>query len=147
MLERAALLGSWQLWAGLSALFAAITSLLAKLGVEGISSNLATFLRTLVVVALLAAVVVAGGDLRPWPALPRRSLVFLGLSGLATGVSWLCWFRALQLGPVSRVAPIDKLSVVLVAVLGVTLLGESLDPRQWLGVALMGVGAVLLALQ
>jgi transporter family protein len=147
MLERAALLGSWQLWAGLSALFAAITSLLAKLGVEGISSNLATFLRTLVVVALLAAVVVAGGDLRPWPALPRRSLVFLGLSGLATGVSWLCWFRALQLGPVSRVAPIDKLSVVLVAALGVTLLGESLDPRQWLGVALMGVGAVLLALQ
>ena len=147
MLERAALLGSWQLWAGLSALFAAITSLLAKLGVEGISSNLATFLRTLVVVALLAAVVVAGGDLRPWPALPRRSLVFLGLSGLATGVSWLCWFRALQLGPVSRVAPIDKLSVVLVAALGVTLLGESLDPRQWLGVALMGAGAVLLALQ
>jgi transporter family protein len=147
MLERAALLGSWQLWAGLSALFAAITSLLAKLGVEGISSNLATFLRTLVVVALLAAVVVAGGDLRPWPALPRRSLVFLGLSGLATGVSWLCWFRALQLGPVSRVAPIDKLSVVLVAVLGVTLLGENLDPRQWLGVALMGVGAVLLALK
>ena len=140
------LLGSWQLWAGLSALFAAVTSLLAKLGVEGISSNLATFLRTLVVVALLAAVVVAGGDLRPWPALPRRSLVFLGLSGLATGVSWLCWFRALQLGPVSRVAPIDKLSVVLVAVLGVLLLGESLDPRQWFGVVLMGVGAVLLAL-
>lgn len=143
----ASLLGSWQLWAGLSALFAALTSLLAKLGVEGISSNLATLLRTLVVVPLLAAVVLAGGDLRPLPELPRRSLVFLGLSGLATGVSWLCWFRALQLGPVSRVAPIDKLSVVLVAVFGVAWLGESLDPRQWLGVALMGLGAVLLALQ
>jgi transporter family protein len=147
MVERAALLASWQLWAGLSAFFAAITSLLAKLGVEGISSNLATLLRTLVVVLLLVAVVVAGGDLRPWPALPRRSLLFLALSGLATGVSWLCWFRALQLGPVSRVAPIDKLSVVLVAVLGVTLLGESLDPRQWIGIVLMGLGAVLLALQ
>ncbi|MEI6616452.1 MAG: EamA family transporter, partial [Cyanobium sp. ELA507] len=80
MVERVALLGSWQLWAGLSAFFAAITSLLAKLGVEGISSNLATLLRTLVVVMLLAAVVVAGGDLRPWPALPRRSLIFLALS-------------------------------------------------------------------
>jgi transporter family protein len=147
MLERAALLGSWQLWAGLSALFAAITSLLAKLGVEGISSNLATFLRTVVVLVLLAGVVLVGGDLRPWPDLPRRSLIFLLFSGLATGVSWLCWFRALQLGPVSRVAPIDKISVVLVAVLGVTLLGESLDPRQWIGVALMGVGAILLALR
>jgi transporter family protein len=138
MLPNPALLGSWQLWAGLSAVFAAVTSLLAKLGVEGINSNLATLLRTVVLV---------GGDLQPWPDLPRRSLIFLVLSGLATGVSWLCWFRALQLGPVSQVAPIDKLSVVLVAVLGVTLLGESLDPRQWLGVALMGVGAVLLALR
>ena len=145
MLPNPALLGSWQLWAGLSAVFAAVTSLLAKLGVEGINSNLATLLRTVVVLLLLAVVV--GGDLQPWPALPRRSLIFLVLSGLATGVSWLCWFRALQLGPVSQVAPIDKLSVVLVAVLGVTLLGESLDPRQWLGVALMGLGAVLLALR
>jgi transporter family protein len=139
MLPNPALLGSWQLWAGLSAVFAAVTSLLAKLGVEGINSNLATLLRTVVVLLLLAAVVLVGGDLQP--------LIFLVLSGLATGVSWLCWFRALQLGPVSQVAPIDKLSVVLVAVLGVTLLGESLDPRQWLGVALMGVGAVLLALR
>ena len=138
---------AWQLWAALAAVFAALTSLLAKIGVEGIGSNLATFLRTLVVLALLAGVVLVGGDLRPWPDLPRRSLIFLVLSGLATGVSWLCWFRALQLGPVSRVAPIDKVSVVLVAVLGVTLLGESLDPRQWIGVALMGVGAVLLALR
>jgi transporter family protein len=139
-------LDGWLLWASLAALFAAITSLLAKIGVEGISSNLATLLRTLVVVPLLLAVVLASGDLRSWPELPRRSLVFLALSGLATGISWLCWFRAIQLGPVSRVAPIDKLSVVLVAVLGVVLLGESLDPRQWLGVALMGAGAVLLSL-
>lgn len=145
MLERAALLGNWQLWAGLSALFAAITSLLAKLGVEGISSNLATFLRTVVVLVLLAGVVLVGGDLRPWPDLPRRSLIFLLFSGLATGVSWLCWFRALQLGPVSRVAPIDKLSVVFVAVFAVLFLGEKLSLPNWLGVILIACGAVLVA--
>jgi transporter family protein len=146
MVPVVALLNNWLLWAAMAALFAAITSLLAKLGVEGISSNLATLVRTLVVVPLLLAVVLVNGDLRPWPDLPRRSLLLLGLSGLATGVSWLCWFRAIQLGPLSRVAPIDKLSVVLVAVLGVLLLGERLELRQWLGVALMGAGAVLLSL-
>ena len=135
---------SWPLWALLAAVFAALTTLLAKLGVEGISSNLATLLRTLVVLVLLLAVALAGGDLRGWPEIPRRSLIFLALSGLATGVSWLCWFRAVQLGPIARVASIDKLSVVLVALLGVLVLGERLDLRQWLGVALMGVGAVLL---
>ncbi|MEB3183286.1 MAG: EamA family transporter [Cyanobacteriota bacterium] len=140
------LLNGWLPWALLAALFAALTSLLAKLGVEGISSNLATLLRTLVVVPLLLAVVLASGEISPWPELPRRSLLFLALSGLATAISWLCWFRAVQLGPVSRVAPIDKLSVVLVAGLGVLVLGESLEPRQWLGVALMGGGAVLLSL-
>ncbi|MCP9790956.1 EamA family transporter [Vulcanococcus limneticus Candia 3F8] len=137
----------WPIWAVLAALFAAVTALFAKLGVEGINSNLATLLRTVVVLALLAGIVAVRGEWEPLTELPRRSLVFLLLSGLATGVSWLCYFRALTLGPVSRVAPIDKISVVIVAVLGVLLLGESLDPRHWLGVALMAVGAVLLALQ
>ena len=136
---------AWQVWAVLAALFAALTSLLAKLGLEGIASNLATWLRTWVVVALLTPLLLATGELRGLTDLPRRSLMFLVLSGAATSVSWLCYFRALQLGPVSRVAPIDKLSVVLVAVFGVWLLGEQLGLRQWLAVALMGAGAVLLA--
>lgn len=136
---------AWQVWAVLAAVFAAITSLLAKLGLEGIGSNLATWLRTLVVVALLTPLLLATGELQGFTALPKRSLLFLLLSGAATSVSWLCYFRALQVGPVSRVAPIDKLSVVLVAVLGVWVLGEQLGARQWLAVLLMGAGAVLLA--
>jgi transporter family protein len=140
------LFSGWQLWAALAALFAAVTALLAKVGVEGIPSNLATLVRTVVVLGLLAAVVSVSGEWRSLPDISRRSLNFLVLSGLATGVSWLCYFRALQLGPVSGVAPIDKVSVVLVALLGVFWLGEQLGPLQWWGVGLMGVGAVLVAL-
>jgi transporter family protein len=139
---------SWQLWAGLAAAFAAITAVLAKQGVAGIPPDLATLLRTLVVLVALTALVAGTGQLR-WPtltALPRASLVALVLSGLATGASWLCYFRALAVGPVSRVAPIDKLSVVLVAVLGALLLGEQLSLRAWLGVGLIAVGGVLVAL-
>lgn len=145
---RQALLSSWQLWAFLAAAFAAITALLAKQGVSGIPPDLATLLRTLVVLLALTGLVAATGQLR-WQGLatlPRASLVALFLSGLATGASWLCYFRALALGPVSRVAPIDKLSVVLVALLGVTLLGEQLSLRAWIGVALIGLGGVLVAL-
>lgn len=142
------LLGNWQLWACLAAVFAALTALLAKQGVSGISPDLATLLRTLVVLLALSALMAATGQLR-WRelgALPRASLSALVLSGLATGASWLCYFRALAMGPLSKVAPIDKLSVVLVAVLGVTLLGEQLSPRAWIGVALIGLGGVLVAL-
>jgi transporter family protein len=135
----------WAFWAVAAAVLAALTSLLAKVGLEGLSSTLATLLRTLVVGVALAALVLVRGELLPLSALPRRSLLFLALSGLATAGSWLCFFRALQLGPVARVAPIDKLSVVLVAVGGATLLGETLSPAQWLGVALIAVGAVLVA--
>lgn len=135
----------WTFWAVAAAVLAALTSLLAKVGLEGLPSTLATLLRTLVVGVALAALVLIRGELLPWSALPRRSLLFLVLSGLATAGSWLCFFRALQLGPVARVAPIDKLSVVLVAVGGATLLGETLSPAQWLGVALIAVGAVLVA--
>lgn len=141
-------LGSWQLWAALASLFAALTSVLAKAGVEGVPSNLATFLRTLVVAVVLAMLLAATGELG-WEGLrgaPRRNLGMLALSGLATGASWLCYFRALQLGPVSRVAPIDKLSVVLVAVLGALVLGETIGARAWIGVLLMAGGAVLVAM-
>ena len=140
-------MGIWQLWAGAAALFAALTAVLAKLGVQGIDANLATLLRTLVVAAALTVLLAATGQL-PWNQLqnlPAASLTALVLSGLATGASWLCYFQALQLGPVSRVAPIDKLSVVLVAVLGVWVLGEQLSGRGWVGVLLMGLGAVLVA--
>lgn len=142
------MLGSWQLWAGLAALFAALTAVLAKLGITGIDSNLATLLRTAVVLVALALLLLATGQLQ-WTRLmdlPKASLVALVLSGLATGASWLCYFRALELGPVSRVAPIDKLSVVLVALLGALLLGEQLGARAWIGVALIAVGGVLVAL-
>ena len=140
-------MGIWQLWAGAAALFAALTAVLAKLGLQGIDANLATLLRTLVVAAALTVLLAATGQL-PWgqlQTLPSASLTALVFSGLATGLSWLCYFQALQLGPVSRVAPIDKLSVVLVAVLGVWLLGEHLSARGWIGVLLMGLGAVLVA--
>lgn len=140
-------MGIWQLWAAGAALFAAITAVLAKLGLQGIDANLATLLRTLVVAGALGLLLLASGQLS-WPqleTLPRASLSALVLSGLATGASWLCYFQALQLGPVSRVAPLDKLSVVLVAVFGVAVLGEQLSARGWIGVLLMTLGAALVA--
>lgn len=136
---------SWQVWAVLAAAFAALTALLAKLGVENVPPDRATFVRTLVVVAGLAVIVVATGQWQAASGISRRSYVFLALSGLATGASWLCYFRALQLGDVARVAPIDKLSVVLVAVLGALLLGEQLSWLNWLDVAMVAVGAILVA--
>lgn len=142
-----ALLVSWPLWALLSAVFAALTAVLAKVGVQDVNAGYATFIRTVVVILFLAAILVVTGEFRPLSSVARRSQVFLVLSGLATGVSWLCYFRALQLGPVSRVAPIDKLSLLLVAVFGVFLLGEKLSGRNWLGLALMAAGAVLVALK
>lgn len=136
------------MWACLAALFAAATALLAKLGVAGISPDLATLLRTLVVLLALTGLMAATGQLR-WQDLqriPQTTLIALLLSGLATGASWLCYFRALAQGPVSRVAPIDKLSVVLVALIGVSLLGETLSVRAWIGVGLIAAGGVLVAL-
>lgn len=140
-------MGIWQLWAAGAALFAAITAVLAKLGLQGIDANLATLLRTLVVAGALSVLLFVSGQLS-WPqlqTLPRASLSALVLSGLATGASWICYFQALQLGPVSRVAPLDKLSVVLVAVFGAAVLGEQLSGRGWIGVLLMALGAALVA--
>ena len=142
-----ALLLSWRFWALLSAVFAALTAILAKLGVAGVPSEVATFLRTLVVVALTAAIVVATGQAGALGQVSGRSALFLVLSGLATGASWLCYFRALSLGDAARVAPIDKLSVVFVAVLGAAFLGERLSAVNWAGVALIAAGAVLVALK
>ena len=138
---------SWQLWAAAAALFAALTTVLAKLGVQGIDPTLATLVRTLVVAVVLTLLLALRGQLQ-WSqlqSLPAASVLALVLSALATGASWLCFFQALNKGPVAQVAAIDKLSVVLVAVLGVTLLGEELSNKGWLGVLLMGSGAVLLA--
>jgi len=135
---------SWQAWAALSALFAAITAILAKIGVQGVNTNYATLVRTVVILLLLLGIVAVTGGFQPLSSVSRRSLVFLVLSGLATGASWLCYFHALKLGPVSQVAPIDKLSLLLVAILGVLLLGERLTALGWLGVGLMAAGAFLL---
>ena len=137
---------NWQFWAILSAVFAAMTAILAKLGVESIDSNLATFIRTLVVVAALAGIVAFTGQFSAIPAISGKTYLFLGLSGLATGASWLCYFRAMQIGEASKVAPIDKLSVVLVAIFAAILLGEKLSLPNWLGVGLIGIGAILVAL-
>nr|WP_299131923.1 EamA family transporter [uncultured Amaricoccus sp.] len=134
---------NWTFWALLSAAFAALTAILAKVGVSGIGSDFATLVRTMVILAFAAGVVAVT---RGWPApgsVPARTIVFLVLSGLATGASWLCYFRALKLGDAARVAPIDKLSVVLVAVFGVAFLGERLAPLNWLGIALIAAGAIL----
>jgi transporter family protein len=139
------LLGSWQLWALLSAAFAALTAIFAKVGVENVNSDFATFIRTVVILCALGAILVGTGQWQPVGSVSARTYLFLVLSGLATGGSWICYFRALKLGEASRVAPVDKLSVVLVAIFGVVFLGERLSPPNWLGVAFIAAGAVLVA--
>ena len=138
---------SWQAWALLSAVFAALTAILAKVGVQNINSDFATFVRTIVVLLALAAILGVTGQYQRLDSVPMRSYLFLILSGLATGASWVCYFRALKLGNASLVAPIDKLSVVLVALLGVAFLGEKLLLRNWAGIILIAIGAVLVGLK
>ncbi len=138
---------SWQIWAVLSAIFAALTAIFAKIGVENVNSDLATLIRTLVVVCVLALIVYSTGQLQNPASISSRTYLFLLLSGLGTGASWLCYFRALKLGNAAQVAPIDKLSVVLVAIFGVVFLGEKLSPVNWLGVVLVAAGALLVALR
>ena len=136
----------WFVWALASAAFAAATAIFAKLGVAGVPSDLATLIRTLVILPVLAAIVTATGQWMAPAAIPGRAWLFLGLSGLATGASWLCYFRALQIGDAARVAPVDKLSVVLVAIFAVIFLGESLDAKAMIAIAMIAGGVVLLAL-
>ena len=138
-------LSSWQLWALLSAGFAALTAIFAKVGIEHVNSDFATFIRTIVILLALGTILVGTGQWQPLGSVSGRSYLFLVLSGLATGGSWICYFRALKLGDAARVAPIDKLSVVLVAVFGVTFLGEKLSLPNWLGVAFIATGAILVA--
>lgn len=136
---------SWFFWAALSAGFAALTAIFAKLGVSGVDSDFATLLRTVVVVCVLAPFIWLAGKWSNPLALPPKSLLFLVLSALATGASWLCYFRALQLGNASQVAPVDKFSLVLVAVFAFLFLGERPALREWLGIALVAGGVLLLA--
>jgi transporter family protein len=137
---------NWIVWALLSAVFAAATALLAKVGVAHVDSNLAMALRTSVVVVFAWGIALALGKHGEIGSLDRRTLIFLTLSGLATGLSWICYFRALQLGPASRVAPLDKLSVPLVMLFAWLLLGEKLTAPALLGGLLITAGAVVIAL-
>ncbi|WP_315838614.1 EamA family transporter [Bradyrhizobium prioriisuperbiae] len=138
---------SWQIWALLSASFAALTAIFAKVGVENINPDLATFIRTIIVLISFALILLATGQFRAPGEISTKTWTFLVLSGLATGASWLCYFRALKLGPATLVAPIDKLSVVLVALFAFVFLGERPSATGWAGIALISAGAVLLVLK
>lgn len=137
-------LTGWFYWALLSAVFAAMTAIFAKLGLEGVDSDLATLIRTVVIVAALAAFVYATGKWSDPTQLSSRTWLFLVLSGLATGASWVCYFRALKVGEASKVAPVDKLSLLLAAVFAFVFLHERPSVREWLGIGLVGVGVLVL---
>ena len=138
-----ALFSTWQFWAVASAVFAALTAIFGKIGVENVSSSFATLVRTTIILALMGVITIGTKALQPLAGISSRTYLFLALSGVATGLSWLCYYQALKMGPASAVAPLDKLSVVIVAVLGVALLGEKLSPANWLGVAMIAGGAIL----
>ncbi|GLU25111.1 EamA family transporter [Brucella sp. NBRC 12950] len=141
------MIASWQFWALMSAVFAALTAIFAKVGIQGINSDFATLVRTLVIIGALCLFLTVTGQWQKPGEISAKSWVFLVLSGLATGASWLAYFRALQIGDASRVAPVDKLSVVLVALFGAVFLGERMSTINWLGIALIGCGVVLVALR
>lgn len=136
---------NWFVWALLSAVFAALTAIFAKIGIRGIDSDLATLVRTGIIIVVLGAFVWFTGKWSNPLVMPPKTLLFLGLSGLATGASWLCYFRALQVGDASKVAPVDKLSLVLVAVFAFAFLGERPVAREWAGIAMVAAGVLLLA--
>src|SRR5882757_7930459 len=140
-------MSSWQVWALMSAGFAALTAIFAKVGVEHVNPDVATFVRTVVILVMLGAIVTATGQYRALFEASSRTYTFLVLSGLATGASWWCYFRALHIGDAARVAPLDKLSVVLVALFGVGLLGEKLAPVNWLGIVMIAAGAWFVTLK
>lgn len=136
---------SWMFWALLSAVFAALTVIFAKIGIEAVDSDLATLIRTAVIIAVLACFVYFTGKWSNPFSFSSRSWLFLVLSGLATGASWVCYFRALKLGDVSKVAPVDKFSIVLVILFAVIFLHERPSGREWAGIALIGAGVLTLA--
>ena len=137
--------GSWQLWAVASAVFAALTAILAKVGVENVNSDFATLIRTGVILVVVVVILSVTGHWQPAGSISTRSYAFLAMSGVATGLSWLCYFKALQLGRASVVAPIDKLSVVFVVLLAWPLLGESLTPAKLVGATRIAAGAIVMA--
>lgn len=138
---------SWFHWALLSAVFAAMTAIFAKIGIQGVDSDLATLVRTVIITFVLAGFVWSAGKWSNPFALPQKTWLFLTLSALATGASWVCYFRALQIGEASKVAPIDKFSLVLVAVFAFMFLGERPNAREWFGIALVASGVLVLALK
>jgi transporter family protein len=135
----------WFFWAVLSAIFAALTAIFAKVGIQGVDSDLATLVRTAIIIVVLSAFVWFAGKWSNPFELPARTWFFLGLSGLTTGGSWVCYFRALQVGEASKVAPVDKLSLVLVAIFAFTFLGERPSLREWSGIAMVAGGVLVLA--
>lgn len=137
----------WFFWALLSAVFAALTSIFAKLGLEAIDSDLATLVRTVVIVVVLAAFVAVTGKWSNPAQLSARTWFFLVLSALATGASWVCFFRALKIGDASKVAPVDKLSLLLVALFAVVFLNERPSVREWVGILMVGAGVLVLAIR
>jgi transporter family protein len=137
----------WFFWAALSACFAALTAIFAKIGIQGIDSDFATLIRTIIIVFVLAAFVWYAGKWSSVRALSSRTLLFLALSALATGASWVCYFRALQMGEASKVAPVDKFSLVLVALFAFAFLGERPSAREWLGIGLVAMGVLVLAIK
>ncbi|MCE5270778.1 EamA family transporter [bacterium] len=138
---------SWFIWAFLSAVFAAFTAIFAKIGLSGVDSDLATLIRTMVIMIVLAAFVYYAGKWSNPFKLASTTWLFLVLSGLATGASWVCYFRALKIGDASKVAPVDKLSLLLVAVFAVLFLGERPSVREWSGILMIGAGVLVLALK
>lgn len=135
----------WFYWALLSAIFAALTAIFAKVGIQGVDSDLATLIRTAIIIVVLSAFVAYTGKWTNTLELSPKTWLFLGLSGLATGASWVCYFRALKIGDASKVAPVDKLSLVLVAVFAFAFLGERPSLREWSGISMVAGGVLLLA--
>ena len=136
---------AWFYWALLSAVFAALTAIFAKIGIQGVDSDFATLIRTAIIMVVLAGFVWFAGKWSNPLELSARTWTFLGLSGLATGASWVCYFRALQIGDASKVAPVDKFSLVLVAVFAVVFLGERPAMRDWIGIGMIAAGVLILA--
>jgi bacterial/archaeal transporter family protein len=139
--------GAWFYWALLSAVFAALTAIFAKIGIQGVNSDLATLIRTGIIIVVLSAFIWLTGKWSNPFELSSKTWIFLGLSGLATGASWVCYFRALQAGDASKVAPVDKLSLVLVAIFACAFLGERPSLREWVGIAMVAGGVLTLAIR
>lgn len=138
---------SWFYWALMSAVFAALTAIFAKIGIKGVDSDFATLIRTAIIIVVLSAFVWFAGKWSNPFALSSKTWLFLSLSALATGASWVCYFRALQIGDASKVAPVDKLSLVLVAIFACTFLGERPSLREWTGIIMVASGVLVLAIK